>query len=50
MERKATVAKVEDKLFAWLKEEFVGFVRKEEDGIVLALVNGQRFKISVEEA
>ena len=51
MERKATVAKVEDKLFAWFKEEFVGFVQKAEDGgILLALVNGQRFKISVEEA
>ena len=50
MERKAMVAEVKDKLFAWLKEEFVGFVRKEEDGIVLALVNGQQFKICVEEA
>ncbi len=49
MERKATAAEVADKFFAWLKEEFVGFVQKEADGIELTLVNGQRFKIFIAE-
>lgn len=49
MERKATAAEVVDKLFAWLKEEIVGFAQKGSDGIELTLVNGQRFKISVAE-